>query len=70
MTVLGKTNHRLPSIWVITHTISQVTSSCMEKNMILHITFKILLNTSAFAQITYSTCLEGGTMSDLDAWTA
>jgi hypothetical protein len=38
MTVLGKNNHRLPSIGVITHTISQFTSSCIEKNMITHST--------------------------------
>jgi hypothetical protein len=33
MTILGKNNHPLPSIGVITHTISQFTSSYMEKNM-------------------------------------
>jgi hypothetical protein len=38
MTVLGKINYPLPSIGVIAHTISQFTSSCMEKNMITHST--------------------------------
>jgi hypothetical protein len=38
ITVLGKNNHQLPSIGLIAHTISQFTSSCMEKNMIAHST--------------------------------
>jgi hypothetical protein len=38
MTVLENINHPLPSIGVIAHTISQFTSSCMEKNMIAHST--------------------------------
>jgi hypothetical protein len=33
LTYLGKNNHPLPSIGVVTHTISQLTSSCMEKNI-------------------------------------
>jgi hypothetical protein len=38
MSVLGKNNHQLPLIGVITQTISQFTSSCTEKNMITHCT--------------------------------
>jgi hypothetical protein len=34
MTVLGKNNHPLPSIGVITHLFSLFASRCMEKNMV------------------------------------
>jgi hypothetical protein len=37
-TAFGNINHPLPSIGMIAHTISQFTSSCMEKNTIAHST--------------------------------
>jgi hypothetical protein len=38
MTVRENINHPFPSIGVMAQTISQFTSSCMEKNMIAHST--------------------------------